>query len=225
MVDIKIASFNKRAMALIIDWVIISIMIMIIGDVFIALTEESSSLMKNFADSIWLFIPIFYYCFFHGCFGATLGKMILGLKVVDYNGTKISYMRAIYRYSIYSIVLITIFISTVFYPSEYPFSNLISKYEKLGQQLAKEGITEEKYEQGLLTKAQEQKIEGLKKQMEKEFEEESKNIDVLGTIRYLLFGPILYFICGLIDVLVFLSRDRKQALHDIVGKTYVVDIR
>lgn len=43
-------------------------------------------------------IPVFYYTFFHGRWGATLGKMACGLKVVTAEGEKITYMRAFGRY-------------------------------------------------------------------------------------------------------------------------------
>jgi uncharacterized RDD family membrane protein YckC len=47
--------------------------------------------------SIYFLISIFYKTFLVGKFGATLGKMITGIKIVDENGNKISYGVAFIR--------------------------------------------------------------------------------------------------------------------------------
>ena len=47
---------------------------------------------------IGLAVPIFYYTFFHGRWGATVGKMACGLKVVTAEGEPITYMRAFGRF-------------------------------------------------------------------------------------------------------------------------------
>ena len=50
-----------------------------------------------------LFIGIAYETFFIGNFGATLGKMVFGLKVVRSTGEKVSYGRAFGRYWAYFV--------------------------------------------------------------------------------------------------------------------------
>jgi uncharacterized RDD family membrane protein YckC len=43
-------------------------------------------------------VPVFYYTFFHGRWGATVGKMACGLRVVTAEGEPITYMRAFGRF-------------------------------------------------------------------------------------------------------------------------------
>jgi len=54
--------------------------------------------MIGISTFIGLAVPIFYYTFFHGRWGATVGKMACGLKVVTAEGEPITYMRAFGRF-------------------------------------------------------------------------------------------------------------------------------
>jgi len=55
-------------------------------------------LLKTFISlGVYFIISIFYKTFLVGKFGATLGKMITGIKIVDENGNKISYGTAFLR--------------------------------------------------------------------------------------------------------------------------------
>lgn len=62
---------------------------------------------------IGLLIPIIYTTFFLGRWGATLGKMACGLKVVTPEGEKITYMRAFGRFFAEWISMITIYIGYI----------------------------------------------------------------------------------------------------------------
>lgn len=54
--------------------------------------------MLGISTFIGFVVPVFYYTFFHGRWGATVGKMACGLRVVTAEGEPISYMRAFGRF-------------------------------------------------------------------------------------------------------------------------------
>ena len=65
-----------------------------------ALSEGFTFLMVIVCIGMWffiLFLSVAYPTFFHGKYGATFGKMALGIKVVSPTGGRISYMRAFGR--------------------------------------------------------------------------------------------------------------------------------
>ncbi len=54
--------------------------------------------MIGISTFIGFVVPVFYYTFFHGRWGATVGKMACGLRVVTAEGEPITYMRAFGRF-------------------------------------------------------------------------------------------------------------------------------
>ncbi len=64
--------------------------------------------------SIYSIAPVFYYVYCHYKYGATLGKQLLNIKVVDFRTEeKISFKQAIYRDSLWIISLIFFVVLTI----------------------------------------------------------------------------------------------------------------
>lgn len=117
--EIRYANFGERLIALIIDGIIFWCIYLIIFRIFFPSSfsnfdygnliqeiysgkfnplEYFNNLLRFFLSWIIFFlITIFYNIFLIGKFGATMGKMIVGIKVVDENGRKISYGTAFIR--------------------------------------------------------------------------------------------------------------------------------
>ncbi|MCM8819069.1 MAG: RDD family protein [Candidatus Omnitrophica bacterium] len=112
--EIKYAHLGLRIGAFIIDAIVLWSIYLIIFKVsfnsdYKNLVEEIYSgkfnALEYFPVLVRVFIPlgifflisIFYKIFLVGKFGATLGKMIVGIKIVDENGKKISYGNALVR--------------------------------------------------------------------------------------------------------------------------------
>ncbi|MCM8773068.1 MAG: RDD family protein [Candidatus Omnitrophica bacterium] len=115
--EIKYANLLLRLVALIIDGIVLWCIYLIVFRIFFFnsfpslenLVEEIYSgkfkpleyifiLSRTFASlAVFFFISIFYETFLVGKFGATLGKMIVGIKIADENGNKISYGTAFVR--------------------------------------------------------------------------------------------------------------------------------
>jgi len=111
----KFAGFWRRLIAYLIDSTIISIVLVILWMIammafFIgAATGEESAWIPDLANPtkissvmifIWLFlfvITIGYFTYFHGTTGRTPGKMLLGLQVVNEDGTPVTFGIAFLR--------------------------------------------------------------------------------------------------------------------------------
>jgi uncharacterized RDD family membrane protein YckC len=111
----KFAGFWRRFVAYLIDNTIICIvffvlfMIAMIAFFIGAAAGEESAWITNLADPtkisslmifIWLFlfiITIGYFTYFHGTTGRTPGKMLLGLQVVNEDGTPVTFGIAFLR--------------------------------------------------------------------------------------------------------------------------------
>ena len=104
MSDIKLAPFGKRVMAYAIDDLLISIIFIIIlwGPVRSSTSVEEVAAIIN---SVWLFMvmtQIIYHTFFVWQYGASLGKIAMGIEVVEANGYGkprfgVAFNRAIFR--------------------------------------------------------------------------------------------------------------------------------
>lgn len=102
--------FWIRAVAYFIDAVIFGIVsqvIMIPFSMFVVPSMVSADNQAALGGMLALFglsmfiglaVPVFYYTFFHGKWGATVGKMACGLRVVTAEGEPISYGRAFGRF-------------------------------------------------------------------------------------------------------------------------------
>ena len=103
------AGFWIRSIAHLIDQVVLSILGLLFFLVSVLtfnssppLTMETASwenIVPAFllASLATLLIGSLYFSFFHGYTGQTIGKMLCGLKVVNYHGRTISYSRAFFR--------------------------------------------------------------------------------------------------------------------------------
>ena len=83
--NIKLASFNKRAMAFMIDDIIIStIFAVIFWEKFKMLTDSESLIL--FTNSLFLYIitvKTIYQTIFVALYGQTLGKMVMKIRVIN----------------------------------------------------------------------------------------------------------------------------------------------
>jgi len=55
-------------------------------------------------------LPLAYFSFFHGAWGQTIGKMIVGLRVVQADGQPLTFSRALVRALAYSISAVPVFL-------------------------------------------------------------------------------------------------------------------
>lgn len=93
------AGFWIRVGAVIIDGIIINIVLAIIGGVFVFSSYKNNSALSNFllVQSVPFLIWIFYYPFMESQSGATFGKKILRIKVINVNGEPVSFLRSLLR--------------------------------------------------------------------------------------------------------------------------------
>jgi uncharacterized RDD family membrane protein YckC len=103
------AGFGKRFLASLVDALILGVVGSLIGkifgqDVFKSTTVEGTASVSysigGAAAGISVLINLAYYTFFEGgASGQTLGKKLLGIRVIDFkNGGAIGYGRALIRY-------------------------------------------------------------------------------------------------------------------------------
>ena len=88
------ANLFKRSLAYIIDVIIVAVPF----GVFMAALENSSKLSDSDMVLLYIIMGLYFIIFESSSKGATLGKQLFGLKVVDTNGEKISFLRALGRY-------------------------------------------------------------------------------------------------------------------------------
>jgi uncharacterized RDD family membrane protein YckC len=68
------------------------------------------SLANALRGLFFLGFPIFYYVYLHGSCGQTFGKMALGIKVVNEDGTPLDYRKAFLRWLGYFLCDITFYV-------------------------------------------------------------------------------------------------------------------
>jgi uncharacterized RDD family membrane protein YckC len=102
MIFTNIAGFGARAVALVIDFALLAathifLFILLAGWLFsevihfaplVILTLLSSSVVLFFVS--FIFLHMFYFTLFHACSGQTIGKMILGIRVVTEDNKQVS---------------------------------------------------------------------------------------------------------------------------------------
>ena len=96
----QISSINKRAFALFIDELLLSIVLFIIisDSLFQANTPEEMILFVNSFVFEFMILKIAYYTFFIHKYGYTIGKMIMKIEVVDVNSLAIpTFKQAFFR--------------------------------------------------------------------------------------------------------------------------------
>ncbi|HEV8673454.1 MAG TPA: RDD family protein [Methylomirabilota bacterium] len=89
--------FWRRAVALIIDlgavWVLLRM-----GDLLTVALARRVLVARAFGYTCFLVIPAAYFVLMHGTGGRTLGKRLIGARVVTMTGAPLSYPRAFARY-------------------------------------------------------------------------------------------------------------------------------
>ncbi|MEO6698319.1 MAG: RDD family protein [Paraperlucidibaca sp.] len=95
--------FWRRFAALFIDFITMVLPILLISTVFrivIFLVIDADLNMLNMADSVLTIVLwwLYFACLHASPWQASLGKRVLGLKVVDLNGNRISFSRATGRF-------------------------------------------------------------------------------------------------------------------------------
>lgn len=95
--NLKYAGFWIRTAAIFIDGILLAV-VNVGGR--IAFSVDQSSIVEYFTyTGVIFFVNILYYCGFESSNKqATLGKMILGIKVGDLNGNRIPFGQALARY-------------------------------------------------------------------------------------------------------------------------------
>ena len=105
------AGFWIRFVAVLIDGIILfvvnTLVRVVAGLSAVAIEQEPFTGVTAFVMLLQTAVGISYTTFFLGKFGATLGKMALGLKVVVSDGTPVSYLRAFGRYWAYVLSCLT----------------------------------------------------------------------------------------------------------------------
>ncbi|ABB43706.1 RDD protein [Sulfurimonas denitrificans DSM 1251] len=83
--DMKLASIKKRSMAFFVDEMLLSLLLIIgLGDSFLeAKTLEEMILLTNKFFLEYMVIKIIYQAFFVMQYGATLGKLLVKIRVVE----------------------------------------------------------------------------------------------------------------------------------------------
>ena len=86
--NLELASFTRRAIAFVIDDLIVSILVLIIFWENISSTGDDLAamlvVMNQFILPV-LFLKLVYQAFFVYYYGATIGKIIVKIRVIDYN--------------------------------------------------------------------------------------------------------------------------------------------
>jgi len=96
--DFVYARFWVRFVAVFLDGIITQIVVYLLGFI-VGLTLTDSPTQVTIASTlIGILIGISYETIFIGKMGATPGKMALGLKVINPDGSKVSYSKALGRY-------------------------------------------------------------------------------------------------------------------------------
>jgi len=105
---VQVIGFGRRLVAYLIDSIVLSIVGGIIGGVIGVLaavggSDEALTAVNLLANCIGILLSLAYFVVFWATTGQTLGKMVMGIKVVGIDGTPISWGKAILRYIGYAI--------------------------------------------------------------------------------------------------------------------------
>ncbi|AHY45301.1 putative membrane protein/domain [Rubrobacter radiotolerans] len=113
---------GRRVLATLVDAVLFSVVSFVLGIIFGGATAEgtSASVSLGTLPSLLLFAFIFgYYIFMEGRFGQTVGKMLLGIKVVREDGGAPGYgaaairtvLRIVDGFMAYLVAFVTVLVS------------------------------------------------------------------------------------------------------------------
>ncbi len=94
------AGFWLRLVALMIDWFLVFLLQVVLSTALMFIGSNGFQLHGSMAILVQLFsmiLSLFYWVFFTGHGGQTLGKMLLRIQVIGIDGTPVSYGKAFYR--------------------------------------------------------------------------------------------------------------------------------
>lgn len=121
---------GTRLLATVVDGVIIWGLMMILGKYVPGTLPEGFTVAGAFIP-MWLIVGLAYFVVFEGLKGATVGKMILGLKVVKEDGEACDLLSALVRNLVRPIDVVTFFIWAT------------NRQQRLGDFMAKTVVVEE----------------------------------------------------------------------------------
>ncbi|WP_404317469.1 RDD family protein [Malaciobacter canalis] len=86
--NLELASLRSRALAFVIDDLLITFLIVIVfWDTIVTTTDDPAVVLAIMNQFLWpvLFVKFIYHSLFVWYYGATIGKFIVKIKVIDYN--------------------------------------------------------------------------------------------------------------------------------------------
>jgi uncharacterized RDD family membrane protein YckC len=102
--------FGPRFVAMIIDGIILYVVNIVIGLIF---SMAGNDMITAIGSLVSLVISIGYYVYFWTTSGQTPGKMIMKIKVVATDGSKLTVTKAILRYIGYLVSAVVIFLGFI----------------------------------------------------------------------------------------------------------------
>jgi len=108
------AGFATRAVGLVIDAVLAQVAFLVGAGSLIVVgslvgASETDSLMRSFAGAIWLIAGAAYFAGFWSSSGQTPGMRLMGIRVVDRNGTPPSLLRSLLRFVAFLLAIVPLF--------------------------------------------------------------------------------------------------------------------
>lgn len=107
--DLRPAGFWRRALALLVDagvwWLLLKV-----GDLLALALARWDLVARAFDYTYGLVVPGAYVVLLHGTTGQTLGKMLVGARVVGLSGQPIGYPRALARYGAWFLSALPLFV-------------------------------------------------------------------------------------------------------------------
>lgn len=99
--NLELASLRSRALAFVIDDLLITFLIVIVfWDTIVTTTNDPAVVLAIMNQFLWpvLFVKFVYHSFFVWYYGATVGKIIVKIKVIDYNHLgRVSLLNSMFR--------------------------------------------------------------------------------------------------------------------------------
>ncbi|RYA22527.1 RDD family protein [Malaciobacter marinus] len=99
--NLELASLRSRALAFVIDDLLITFLIVIVfWDTIVTTTNDPAVVLAIMNQFLWpvLFVKFIYHSFFVWYYGATVGKIIVKIKVIDYNHLgRVSLLNSMFR--------------------------------------------------------------------------------------------------------------------------------
>lgn len=139
---ISYARFWKRLAAFVIDFIVTGVgFIVIFGILMLAKGRDASAIPESTSKGVGLIIAWLYYALMESSTKqGTVGKMALGIKVVDLNGSRISFAKATGRYFgkfISSVILFIGFIMIAFTQKKQGLHDIMAGCLVINRQLGK----------------------------------------------------------------------------------------